>query len=111
MTTSVRTGSYVDPKGSRIKFGDWAPRWLAAKVNMETMSLGGVRAVSIMCHPHENAPPSPVPDPIPVLALEPSPQAEPGPNGTVIQRSAPPQELRQYIVVRAQATDIDSRDG
>ena len=35
VTTSVRTGNYVDPKDSRIRFGDWAPRWLATKVNLK----------------------------------------------------------------------------
>ncbi len=35
VTTAVRTGAYVDPKDSRITFGDWAPRWLATKVNLK----------------------------------------------------------------------------
>lgn len=35
VVTSVRTGAYVDPKHSRITFGDWAPRWIATKVNLK----------------------------------------------------------------------------
>ena len=35
VTTAVRTGSYVDPNDSRIRFADWAPRWLATKVNLK----------------------------------------------------------------------------
>lgn len=35
VTTAVRTGAYVDPKDSRITFGNWAPRWLATKVNLK----------------------------------------------------------------------------
>jgi len=30
-TAAVVTGSYVDPRKSRITVGDWAPRWLAAQ--------------------------------------------------------------------------------
>lgn len=35
VTTAVRTGAYVDPTDSRITFGNWAPRWLATKVNLK----------------------------------------------------------------------------
>ena len=33
--TTVTTGSYVDPRLSKITVGEWAPRWLATKVNLK----------------------------------------------------------------------------
>ncbi len=35
VTTAVTTGTYVDPRASRITVGEWAPRWLATKVNLK----------------------------------------------------------------------------
>jgi integrase len=35
VTTAVTTGMYVDPRRSRIMFGDWAQRWLATKVDLK----------------------------------------------------------------------------
>lgn len=35
VATAVGTGTYVDPRDARIKFGDWAPRWLATTVNLK----------------------------------------------------------------------------
>jgi len=35
VTTSVTTGTYVDPRLSKITVGEWAPRWLATKVNLK----------------------------------------------------------------------------
>ncbi len=35
VTTAVTTGSYVDPRLSKITVGEWAPRWLATKVNLK----------------------------------------------------------------------------
>ena len=39
VTASVQTGSYVDPKSGRITVGEWAPRWLATKVNLKLTTL------------------------------------------------------------------------
>ena len=35
VTTAVTTGTYVDPRASRVTVGEWAPRWLATKVNLK----------------------------------------------------------------------------
>ena len=35
VTTSVTTGTQVDPRLSKITVGEWAPRWLATKVNLK----------------------------------------------------------------------------
>lgn len=35
VTTALTTGSYVDPRAARITVDDWAPRWLATKVNLK----------------------------------------------------------------------------
>jgi integrase len=35
VATAVNTGAYVDPKASRITVAEWAPRWLATKVNLK----------------------------------------------------------------------------
>jgi integrase len=35
VTTAVTTGTYVDPRLSKITVGKWAPRWLATKVNLK----------------------------------------------------------------------------
>jgi integrase len=35
VTTAVMTGTYVDPRLSKITVGEWAPRWLATKVNLK----------------------------------------------------------------------------
>ena len=35
VTTAVTTGTYIDPRLSKITVGEWAPRWLASKVNLK----------------------------------------------------------------------------
>ena len=35
VTTAVTTGTYVDPRLSKITVDTWAPRWLATKVNLK----------------------------------------------------------------------------
>jgi hypothetical protein len=35
VTTAVTTGTYVDPRLSKITVGEWAPRWLATNVNLK----------------------------------------------------------------------------
>ena len=35
VTSSVVTGSYVDPKASRVLVGDWSTTWLAGKANLQ----------------------------------------------------------------------------
>jgi integrase len=35
VTTAVNTGTYVDPQASKVTVGEWAPRWLATKVNLK----------------------------------------------------------------------------
>jgi hypothetical protein len=35
VTTAVNTGTYVDPQASKVTNGEWAPRWLATKVNLK----------------------------------------------------------------------------
>lgn len=35
VTTAVTMGLYVDPRAGRILVRDWAPRWLATKVNLK----------------------------------------------------------------------------
>ncbi len=39
VTTAVTSGMYVDPRRSRITFGDWAQRWLATKVDLKPSTL------------------------------------------------------------------------
>jgi integrase len=36
VTTAVTTGTYVDPRLSKITVDTWAPRWLATKVNLKS---------------------------------------------------------------------------
>src|SRR6476660_4248164 len=36
VTTAVATGTYVDPRLSKITVDTWAPRWLATKVNLKS---------------------------------------------------------------------------
>jgi len=35
VTTAINTGTYVDPQASKVTVGEWAPRWLATKVNLK----------------------------------------------------------------------------
>lgn len=35
VATAINTGSYVDPRDARMKFGDWAPRWFATTAHLK----------------------------------------------------------------------------
>jgi integrase len=51
VTTAVTSGMYVDPRRSRITFGDWARRWLATKVDLKPSTLAryeGLLRVNIL---------------------------------------------------------------
>jgi Phage integrase, N-terminal SAM-like domain len=41
VTTSVHTGSHVDPKRMRLTLGDWSAQWLATKVNLKPTTRRG----------------------------------------------------------------------
>jgi integrase len=41
VTTSVHTGTYVDPKRMRLTVGEWAPQWLTTKVDLKPTTRRG----------------------------------------------------------------------
>jgi len=41
VTTSVHTGSYVDPKRMRLTLGEWSGQWLATKVDLKPTTRRG----------------------------------------------------------------------
>lgn len=64
VTTSLGSGTYVDPRGARVTVGEWSQRWLETKTNLkpttratyETLMRGhvlpvwGARALSAVTH-------------------------------------------------------------
>ena len=50
-TSAVVTGSYVDPRLSRVTIGEWAARWLEGKANLKASSrdrYAGVLATHVV---------------------------------------------------------------
>ncbi|MGH8862601.1 MAG: hypothetical protein ACRDVG_15440 [Jatrophihabitantaceae bacterium] len=41
VTTAVTTGTYTDPRRSRITVAEWATRWLATNVDLKATTLRG----------------------------------------------------------------------
>src|SRR3954470_16277254 len=41
VTTAVHTGSYVDPRRMRLTVGEWAPQWLATRVDLKPTTRRG----------------------------------------------------------------------
>src|SRR5437763_6956850 len=41
VTTAVHTGSYVDPRRMRLTVGEWAPQWLATRVDLKPTTHRG----------------------------------------------------------------------
>lgn len=41
VTTSVHTGTYVDPRRMRLTVGEWAPQWLATRVDLKATTRRG----------------------------------------------------------------------
>jgi integrase len=49
VTTAISTGTYVDPRKSRITVFEWAPRWLATKVNLKPTTRA---TYEVLLHKH-----------------------------------------------------------
>jgi integrase len=45
VTTAVSTGTYTDPRRSRITVSDWSARWLATKVDLKATTRRGYEGV------------------------------------------------------------------
>src|SRR4051812_26943172 len=41
ITTSVHTGTYVDPKRMRLTVGEWAAQWLATRIDVKPTTFRG----------------------------------------------------------------------